>query len=161
MLRVDEYPNDLYFIKFYPSNLYDHPNKYKIRVGNINELSRLIATCIKLAKIILKKNPAASFGFYGQWDEKDVEVCDKKNINSSQRFRLYLKAVLRKVNDEKYSFVQLEELNLMIIISKENYSEELVQLFVRDLLGIYKNDISSFTVPSIKELKQSKETLHY
>ena len=67
-IRVDEFENDLFFIKFYPTNYEYSSLKYKVRLGDVREFSRLIGTCINVAKSIQEKNPEAAFGFHGQWD---------------------------------------------------------------------------------------------
>lgn len=113
MIRVEEYPNDLYFIKFYPKNYQDSENKYKIRTGDVHELNRIISTCIKHAKSILDNIPEASFGFYGQWDEKDI-ISDTDTFDdvvnvTSQRYKIYKEAIFRKIDSNKFKFYYEEE----------------------------------------------------
>lgn len=147
LIKVDCYDNDLHFIKFYPKNLHLSKDKYRQRIKGVNELSRIVATCIKIAQSILKKNPDACFGFYGQWDEKDVINTRQGKTSTSQRYRIYLHAVINKVSANNFMISNNETFNLTIIIPKHKYSEELLSEISIGLLNKYLNNFDDFIIP--------------
>jgi hypothetical protein len=114
VIKVCEYKHDVHFIKFYPTKLSGAKDKYKKRLGNTKEFSRLIGTCFALAFKIMKKNEDAIFGFYGQWDKVDVEREDE----ISQRYRIYKRAVisiLSKSEKYKFNFTAIDQINTFFI----------------------------------------------
>lgn len=156
IIRVEKYPNDLYFLKFYPKNHESNPNKFKIRLNQKSEFSRLIATCIDLAKKMLKKNPDCCFGFFGQWDEKDVvSENDLKEISYvlSQRYRIYKSVIFSRLNNENFSFYFNDEINTMIIFPMHIFNnKKLYYKIINMMKQIYSNDLIYLRVPLKSEL---------
>jgi hypothetical protein len=114
-VKVCVYKHNIHFIKFYPSRLELSPNKYKKRIGNVKEFSRIVSTCLKLAVEIIDKKPDAIFGFFGQWDDKDVE--EKAKV--SQRYRIYSRAIvsnLENVTRHKFNYFKLPAINTFFFV---------------------------------------------
>src|SRR5690554_5575571 len=125
---VSEYEYNIHFIKFYPSRLEQSPDKYKKRIGNVNEFSRIISTCLKLAVQIFDKKPDAIFGFFGQWDDKDVE----EEAEVSQRYRIYKTAIisnLENISRHQFEYYQLPEINTFFFVPEHvNFKEKEAEL---------------------------------
>lgn len=136
-IKICEYEHNIHFIKFYPSRLESSPNKYKKRIGNVNEFSRIISTCLKLAIQIFYKNSNAIFGFFGQWDEKDVE-CESK---VSQRYRIYTTAIISNLDDvsrHKFHYYKLPIINTFFFVPQHiNFKAKEGELtaYVATILG--------------------------
>jgi hypothetical protein len=119
-IKIEEYGEELAFIKFYPAKERENKNKYKIRTGKQNDTSKIIAVCIRLVKDLFERKPDRLIGFFGQWDSVDVE----NGRTDSQRFSIYRKVVLSKFNKEDYGFVEFEVLNILMAYRKDSYPEE-------------------------------------
>ena len=114
-IKVCEYEHNVHFIKFYPSRMELSPNKYKKRIGNVREFTRIISTCLKLAVQIFDKKPDAIFGFFGQWDDKDIA----SEAKVSQRYRIYTRAIisnLENVQRHKFNYYKLPLINTFFFI---------------------------------------------
>lgn len=151
-IKVDEFEHDLYFLKFYPKRMDGSKEKYKKRLGKINELTRLVSTCVKLAYKLSNDNPDASFGFYGQWDKKDV--VNESEI--SQRYRIYKRAIMSKINKDNYHFIYEDSVNTMIAIPNHLYSDRYKNKIKSLLLSIYSKDLNELRVPTIEEYESYK-----
>ena len=64
IVRVEQYPNDFYGIKFYLKDDRLNPHKYN-RLTGLNEPRPIIYTCIAILMELAEQNPNASFGFIG------------------------------------------------------------------------------------------------
>ena len=150
-IRVDEFDSDLFFIKFYPKKMQNDKDKYKKRVGKVNELNRLVATCINLCYQILKKNPDASFGFHGQWDK--IDVFSKKE-DFSQRYRIYKRAMIYKISSDNFKFIDYSNINSMIIIPNHLYNQQYVGKLKSVLsVNLSEYDLNKLRTPTPKEYK--------
>jgi hypothetical protein len=157
IIRLEKYPNNLYFIKFYPKNHESNPNKFKLRLNQKIELTRLIATCITLAKNMLSNNPDCCFGFFGQWDKNDI-VSENELINSeyvvSQRYRIYKTVIFSKLNKDNFEFYFNDEINTMIIFPKHIYeNKKSFHKIINRMSQIYSKDLTNLRVPLQGELK--------
>ncbi len=156
IIRVEKYPNDLFFLKFYPKNHESNPNKFKIRLNQKSEFSRLIATCIELAKKMLNKNPDCCFGFFGQWDNKDVvseNELKNKPYTLSQRYRIYKSVIFSKINSKNFEFYFNDEINTMIVFPKHVFNDKkLYNKIISRMRQIYSNDLINLRVPLENEL---------
>jgi hypothetical protein len=136
-IKVSEYEHDIFFIKFYPSKLEQSPFKYKRRLGNVKEFSRIVASCLKLAVQLFDKNPDAIFGFFGQWDNTDVE--DEAKV--SQRYRIYVKAAvsnLENVSRHQFNYFELPKINTFFVVPKHiDFKSKVAELtaYFANILG--------------------------
>jgi hypothetical protein len=144
-IKVSYYENDVHFLKFYPKKLELSPNKYKIRVGNINELTRLVSTCIKLSIEIMKTNKNSILGFVGQWDFVDVEA--EREV--SQRYKIYEKAVLSVISKSNYdvSFIVAESINTFIVFPSHLNEDNVVEMMKEQFSKILGEKILDLFIP--------------
>lgn len=147
-ILVNVYDNNVHFIKFYPKRLQQSPNKYKKRVGNVDELTRIVSTCVKLALNIYSKNNDAIFGFHGQWDEKDVD----RNDRNSQRYRIYKRAVISiieviKKEGYKFQYFDADTINTFFVIPNNFEEIQTKEKLKTQFLKLYGDDISKLEVP--------------
>lgn len=135
MIRVEKYKYNIFFLKFYPKRLELSPYKYKFRNSKCDattDLPRLVAACIVVAKKIQKGNTDAIFGFYGQWDDIDIE----RKSKISQRYSIYRVVLASKVRESEYKHVYDINFNSHLIIPIGIYNEKL-----QEDIAIYFNDI--------------------
>jgi len=138
---VEIYKDIYYFIKYYPSKMQHEPMKYKVRTNRQKDFSKIIGTCAKLTSDLINKRPDAFFGFVGQWDEIDID--NKEEI--SQRFTLYRKISANLFPKEKYTYVEVKHLNMMVFSYHENVTDKVI----KDL----KKDVAAFlTMPGATSL---------
>lgn len=160
IIRVDEFFGGLFFIKFYPSRYVDTKNKYQLRLGRVREFNRLISTCIKIAHNILKQNPDASFGFYGQWDKSDI-IQNEDNIKIedlfSQRFRIYQRVIFSKIDKEKFKFITESMINVMVVVPIHLYeNKNHVAKMKSSMDKIFGSSLDKFRVPTQREFDTCK-----
>lgn len=138
IIRVDEYEDNVFFIKFYLSKYETNPDKYKYRNPKHyrEDFTRLVITCITLAKRILKNNPDSVLAFHGQWDNLDIE----KESVTSQRFNLYKRVMISKAPKDKYEHIEILQLNSYAIIPREFYSKERVDQIYDRFISIFGED---------------------
>jgi hypothetical protein len=146
-IQVDVFKNDVYFIKFYQKKDANHPDKYKKRYGNIKEFTRIVATCLKLSKKIVRKNPEAIFSFHGQWDQNDVY--NERTI--SQRFSIYLRVLSSKINTDNYTFYLIQDLNILAIIPIHRYTSKNITKILSHFNALYEERLNELVIPSKEE----------
>ncbi len=145
-IRVEEYPNTVFFLKFYPKSLEHSPKKFRNRFmyeKDRESLSRLVATCIQLAKSIRRQIPQAIFAFYGQWDEVDVQ----RASSVSQRFRIYRRVVSSLFSGETFKHLVVDSLNVYVLIPTEVYSESLRVMLMTQFDEIFGDSLVKLQVP--------------
>ncbi len=147
-IKVNYYENDVHFIKFYHKKFEQSPNKYKMRIGNVNEMTRLVSTCIKLAVQIHDGNRNAIFGVVGQWDEVDV----KKQSEISQRYRIYIKAILSVLtkSEKSFDYFTIEKLNTFLFIPSHMNSEEKIKKIGENFSNIMGSGIQDLAIPNTR-----------
>lgn len=147
IIRVDEYENNVFFIKFYPKGLEQNSNKYKFRNDPKvlkESFTRLVSTCIKVAQLYKNKSPDAIFGFHGQWDDVDVKL--KREL--SQRYSIYSRVVASKVSSQDYKHIAIEQINTFLIIPSNIYTEGLQEELFKQFMEIFGDNIDELRVPS-------------
>lgn len=87
-IEVEQYKNNIYFAKFYCRIHKNLKDRYKIQLED-GDGFRIFSTCIKLATLLLKEDPLASFGFIGENSIKEQKI-------NTRRYRIY------KVLSERY-----------------------------------------------------------
>ncbi|CAG5083266.1 hypothetical protein [Parvicella tangerina] len=150
-IKLDIFHHDVFFIKFYLKKDQNNKNKFKIRYGNVKELTRLVSTCLVLANRKLKQNPDSIFAFHGQWDEKDVQ---EENV-ISQRYRIYKRVIASKVDENKYKFYLIDRLNSMAVIPVHLYNEKNLAKINKYFNDLYGETLEELIVPTIEEYNQN------
>ena len=109
---VEIFEMNIYAIKFHLRIHKDLPNKYKIEI-NDGDAFRIFSTCIKMAEIILKSNPEASFGFIGQ-------NSDGESTHLTQRYRIYNQLAKRYFDPKKFNHHKDEINSIYFLENKKN-----------------------------------------
>lgn len=111
IVRVEEYPQHVYAIKFYLKNHRNSPNKYRL-MTNTNEPRRIINTCVNVMLSIYEEDPKASFGFIGSNGiDEDTYCCTK-------RYRIYTKLMARYFSNEKFKHLENKGKSTYIMLNK-------------------------------------------
>ncbi|MBO6075030.1 MAG: hypothetical protein J6P74_07870 [Paludibacteraceae bacterium] len=110
IVRVEEYPNQFYGIKFYLKADSRSPRKYN-RLTGLNEPRPVIYTCIAILMELAEQFPNASFGFIGanligesEWETK--------------RFRVYRRILTTYFSEEHYFHYQIIEKSAYALVRK-------------------------------------------
>ena len=126
MIEVFQYPNDFYFVSYYPSLNKDfrrspkQPNKYRIKL-NFKNPYRVLGTVMNYMKTtIYDKNNNASFGFYGAPDKNDSDP--EFTIDETARYRVY-KTMSQKFFGVTHDIVVDPAISAIMVISKEKIKE--------------------------------------
>ena len=110
IVRVEQYPNDFYGIKFYLKDDRLNPHKYN-RLTGLNEPRPIIHTCIAILMELAEQNPNASFGFIGAnlLGESDYET---------KRFRVYRRVLTTYFSEEHFLHYQIIEKSAYALVSR-------------------------------------------
>ena len=128
-IQIEEYGEQVQFIKFYPSKHVTNDKRFQLRTKSQPDTNRILATCLKLVVDLVKANPQHIFAFFGQWDETDV----KKERGTTQRFNIYTSISFSYFPKELFHQVELERLNLYFLLPKSHYqfdTDEEIQNFI-------------------------------
>ena len=109
-MRVEQYPNDFYGIKFYLKDDRLNPHKYN-RLTGLNEPRPIIYTCIAILMELAEQNPNASFGFIGAnlLGESDYET---------KRFRVYRRVLTTYFSEEHFLHYQIVEKSAYALVRR-------------------------------------------
>lgn len=99
IVRVEEYPNHFYGIKFYLKTDAHCPNKYN-RLTGLNEARPVIRTCIAILLDIAEKDIRSSFGFIG------ANIEGESNYET-KRFRVYRRILTSYFSQEVFEHYQI------------------------------------------------------
>lgn len=112
VVRVEEYPNHFYGIKFYLKSDSNSPHKYN-RLTGLNEPRPLIRTCIAILMEIAQNDPLSSFGFIGA-------NCVNESIAITKRFRVYRRVLTSYFSENKFLHYQIEAQSAYALVRKES-----------------------------------------
>ena len=110
IVRVEEYPNNFYGIKFYLKADALSPHKYN-RLTGLNEPRPVINTCIAILLELHKSNTKASFGFIGANLEGETN-------NETKRFRVYRSILSSYFSEEVYLHYQILDQSAYAMVRK-------------------------------------------
>jgi hypothetical protein len=128
IVEVEEYDYHFYLVSFYPKlssewyykqfkkKMYGQKylDKYSYRT-NENVPMKILGVLIEHMSDILKKDPLASFGYFGA---PDIKSDDDKDIFNTQRFRIYNEIMLRDFGDTHEVIGKIEYSGALIINKK-------------------------------------------
>jgi len=132
IVEVEEHDNHFYLVSFYPKLKKDwyekqlkrkmrgqsYLDKYSYRT-NENVPLKVLGVLIEHISDIIKKDPYASFGYFGAPDEKN----DKdEDITNTQRFRIYNVIMLREFGST-HDVIAKPEYSGTLIINKKVIKE--------------------------------------
>jgi len=110
VVRVEEYPDSFYGIKFYLKADSLSPHKYN-RLTGLNEPRAIINTCIAILLELEKQNPHSSFGFIGANIEGEGHV-------ETKRFRVYRRILTTYFSEEVFYHYQILEQSAYAMIRR-------------------------------------------
>lgn len=110
MVRVEQYPNDFFGIKFYLKEDRLNPNKYN-RMTGYNEPRPVINTCIAILLEIAIHNPHASFGFIGA-------NMINEGMEETKRFCVYRRILTTRFSEDEFYHYQMEEQSAYVLIRR-------------------------------------------
>ena len=111
IVRVEQYPNQFFGIKFYLKADSLNPHRYN-RLTGLNEPRPIIRTCIALLMELAAQHPDASFGFIGSNLIGESE-------NQTKRFRFYKHMITTYFSEEKYYHYQILEKSAYALVSRK------------------------------------------
>ena len=96
IVNVEEYPYEVFILKFHLKNHTSSPNKYKL-LTQINDPFRVLSTCLNILHwFFTEKAPYGNFGFIG-------ENLIGEGKSDTKRFRIY-----RQIMADKFSIVEFQ-----------------------------------------------------
>ena len=110
IVRVEEYPNHFYGIKFYLKADAHNPHKYN-RLTGLNEARPVIKTCIAILLTIAETDKRASFGFIG------ANMIGEGN-EETKRFRVYRRIITSYFSQEQFAHYQITEQSAYAMVRK-------------------------------------------
>ena len=110
IVRVEQYPNDFYGIKFYLKDDRLNPHKYN-RLTGLNEPRPIIYTCIAILMELAEQNPNASFGFIGANLLGESE-------RETKRFRVYRRVLTTYFSEEHFLHYQIVEKSAYALVRR-------------------------------------------
>jgi len=110
IVRVEEYPNKFFGIKFYLKDDRLNPHKYN-RLTGLNEPRPIINTCIAILMELAEQYPGSSFGFIGA---NLIGESEKE----TKRFRVYRRILTTYFSEEHYLHYQIIEKSAYALVCK-------------------------------------------
>ena len=96
--NVEQYPHNIYIVKFFRKQDRKTLNRYHILTGE-NKYTKIVATCIRIMRTILNRNSNASFGFLGS----TTIIGSYEEVKSeTKRFKIYKYAMENLVGDKVF-----------------------------------------------------------
>lgn len=111
IVRVEQYPNDFFGIKFYLKDDRLNPHKYN-RLTGLNEPRPIIYTCIAILMELAEQYPNSSFGFIGANLLGESE-------NETKRFRVYRRILTTYFSEEHYLHYQIIEKSAYALVRRQ------------------------------------------
>jgi len=111
IVRVEQYPNEFFGIKFYLKDDRLNPHKYN-RLTGLNEPRPIIYTCIEILMELAEQYPNSSFGFIG------ANIIGESEIET-KRFRVYRRVLTTYFSEEHYLHYQIVEKSAYALVRKE------------------------------------------
>lgn len=133
IVRVEEFPNKFFGIKFYLKSDSLNPHKFN-RLSGLNEPRPVINTCIAILMELAEKMPEASFGFIGANLLGESE-------RETKRFRVYKTILTTYFSEERYFHYQILEKSAYALVSRTalEQSPDLIQTISTYFSDNYSN----------------------
>lgn len=129
IVRVEEYPNHFYGIKFYLKDDAHSPHKYN-RLTGLNEARPVIRTCIAILMNIAEKDTHSSFGFIGANLEGETH-------NETKRFRVYRRILTSYFSQNVFEHYQIVQQSAYAMVRK---SELAIKQNLIEQISMYFSD---------------------
>lgn len=110
IVRVEEYREHVYGVKFYLKSMQDSPRKYSF-LTNTYEPRTIVYSIFKILLTILNEDERASFMFIGNADEGGTHVY-------TRRYRLYCRLVENCISENYFKHIRNDQHSLYILANK-------------------------------------------
>lgn len=112
LVRVEQYRDNVYCLKFYDKSVSDSKNRYSLRT-NTFEARTILYTIYRIMLDVYKKDLDASFFFIGAEDERD------ELGQATRRYRVYRQFVSTLVSNKIFAHFRSNELSLYMLINRK------------------------------------------
>lgn len=119
LLYLEEYPHQVYTIKYFIKSQQDSENKYHLLSGK-NHAGRIIGTCIKIMLDFYSDHSTTSFGFCG------ANLLDEPKTNT-KRFRVYSRAIQTFFSPLLFDHRENEARSIYLLLSLSNKEPNLFE----------------------------------
>lgn len=134
IVRVEQYPQHFYGIKFYLKADRLSPLKYN-RLTGLNEPRPVIFTCIAILLDIYHTDKIASFGFIGA-------NITNEDIKETKRFRVYRRILTTYFSDKEFEHFQIIEKSAYAMVRKNALSQ--YPMLIEQLNKYFTENYSNF-----------------
>lgn len=111
IVRIEEYKEHVYGVKFYLKSMQDSPRKYSF-MTNTYEPRTIVFTIFRILMQILQEDKQASFMFIGNADEGGTHV-------NTRRYRLYCNLVENCISDTYFQHIRNDRHSLYLLVNRE------------------------------------------
>ena len=132
-VRVEEYPFNMYAVKFYLKNHRLSDKKYQL-LTNTFEVRTIINTCINIMLSVFERNSSASFGFIGS-------NSDGESIANTKRYRVYSRIIATYFSDTYFMHVENVDKSVYLLINRMELkaTPNLIENIQNTFMEIYEN----------------------
>jgi hypothetical protein len=120
IVRVEQYEESFFCIKYYLKTHSNSKNKYKFLTKE-NSCIRIIGTCLKIMAAFHRKDPYISFGVIG---ESSIGEADKE----TSRYVVYSGVFARFFSPMQFQHVAIPEHSIYLVINKSINAASAVRL---------------------------------
>lgn len=126
IVEVEQFKNDLYFIKFFQKNHRHSELKYNILTED-GKPRKKIYTCFNICFDILEKSEYASFGFVGSptIPEIENETETAKRVSNNKRFIFYTRIITTFIGENIFYHEYDVNKNAYVLINKKKNKDEI------------------------------------
>lgn len=128
MVHIHQYHLCIYVVKFHLRCYKKHGDRY-LKVSNLHEAPQVIRTVVNICLSILKRNPAASFGFMGAPKVSNrMEKCEDPAMPNNQRFRIYKRLIGSLFGTQLFDHLESAPANCYLLLNKQRKRPELEEV---------------------------------
>ncbi len=133
IVRVEEYPYNMYAVKFYSKNHRHSDKKYQL-LTNTFEPRTIIYTCINIMLSVYKSNPKASFGFIGSNSVGESH-------SNTKRYRVYSRIVATYFSDTFFEHIENIDNSVYMLINKLELEStpDLIERIQNTFMDLYED----------------------
>lgn len=111
IVRIEEYREHVYGVKFYLESMQDSPRKYSF-LTNTFEPRTIVYSIFRILLKILNADERASFMFIGNADEGGTHV-------NTRRYRLYCRLVENRISEKFFKHIRNDKHSIYILANKK------------------------------------------
>jgi len=116
IVNVEEYPHNLYVVKFHLKDHTDSVWRYH-NLTHEYDARKIIYTCIEIGLKIYEKNPLASFGFIGCPTQKEAKTT---KLLHTKRFKVYRNFATFFFSPDNFEHSFVTEKSSYLLLNRES-----------------------------------------